>query len=569
MNNANCALLPSFKEISLDIASQFLQSVVVVDDLAYLHETERIQPHDELAKPGFGHPKTVKKQVKDGDTTGPEKNKLDAKVLIDTFAEKGLVCSVLRPKEKEEYESKVLKAAERADIVVLDWQLQGSNLPDIDAAELIEKIISNEKSLDRIRLIVVYSAEKPSKIRDKIEKTLNGIFEGSDDYTFIQNATRICLFAKEDTIGADRSRIVNEKELPDRLISEFAEITMGLLSNATLASIAALRKNTHRILGKFRPQLDAPYLSHRSLMKPSEEAESHIVPLIVSELQSVLEDQQISEMLTTDYIAKWIDRHASVHPKLQKRMHIKTPENAKLLLLDLIGKGIHKETMSSSFPSWSKFLSRLKEETNGNTLSELTDILTVDGSSGQQLDREFAYFMSICSHYDNPAPLLSLGTIVSIEEDSKKQYYLCVQPVCDSVRISKKRYFPFLRMIKVSDSEASDFGFIVRENNEDMIELRLSLRPHEVKMYEFKIKSNAKCIYAHKESNAWVFKTTKIIKTINGIETTVEDTKLLRWIGDLRPSHAQKVANDYAREISRVGLTESEWLRRQAKTQKV
>ncbi len=559
MNNANDALAQrkNFKDISLDIASQFLQSVVVVDDLAYLRETDRPHPRGGLDKPGLGQPKPQRKIVKGADTIDRVENELNAKVLIDTFAEKGLVCSVLRPKVEEEYELKVLKAAERADIVILDWQLQGINSPDIDAAELIGKIITKEKSPDRIRLIVVYSAEKPLKIRDKIENTLNGLSEGCDDYTYTQNATRICLFAKEGTIGVDRSRIVNEEELPDRLISEFAEMTMGLLSNAALASMATLRKNTHRILGKFHPKLDAPYLSHRALMKPSEEAESHIVPLIVSEVQSVLEDQEISKFLTIDNISEWIDYHRNYKPTLPRRMHIGSFKVAKELLIDIIGNGIHKETKSKAYPNWNKLIRRLKEETSGGSISELTDILSIDGASGSKFDREFAYLMSICSHYDNPPPILNLGTIVALGSDTKAQYYLCVQPVCDSVRISGKRPFPFLRMIKASNSEANDFGFIVRENNDDMIELRLSLRPHEVQMFEFKPILKDKCIYAHKQGNAWVFKTTD------------GDAKLLRWIGDLRPSHSQRVANDYAREISRVGLIESEWLRRQATKKKV
>ena len=39
-------------------------------------------------------------------------------------------------------------------------------------------------------------------------------------------------------------------------------------------------------------------------------------------------------------------------------------------------------------------------------------------------------------------------------------------------------------------------------------------------------------------------------------------TSKYRWVADLKPEHAQRVANEYAYELSRVGLTESEWLRR-------
>ena len=35
-----------------------------------------------------------------------------------------------------------------------------------------------------------------------------------------------------------------------------------------------------------------------------------------------------------------------------------------------------------------------------------------------------------------------------------------------------------------------------------------------------------------------------------------------KWIFDLMESHAQKIVNEYAANLSRVGIDESEWLRR-------
>ena len=149
----------TFEEHSKNIASSFLQSVVVVDDGAFLHDWERPRPHDKLVKPGRGT-KPIKESPQPGEPTSEDKtHDLDAKVLIDTFAEKGLICSVLKPTLMESFEDKALNAALLADIVVLDWQLQGIEFPDKDAAGLIAKIIHGERAQDRIRLIVIYSAE--------------------------------------------------------------------------------------------------------------------------------------------------------------------------------------------------------------------------------------------------------------------------------------------------------------------------------------------------------------------------------------------------------------------------
>jgi len=541
----------SFEALSQEVALQFLQNVVVVDDRAYLRESDRIEAHPGLNVPGL-NPK-ISPLGPDASTEGDSTHDLNAKLLIDLFADKGLICSVLTPRYKEDFEEKVIRSSERADIVILDWQLQGKMSPEVNATGVISKILAGEKSHDRIRLIAIYSAEKPLEISDKIEEALknSGSFSKQDDYTFVQDAARICVFAKEDTKGADATRIVKEIDIPTRLIDEFTKMTMGLLSNAALGSMAAIRKNAHRIIGKFPPSLDAPYLSHRALMTPSEEAESHIVPLIVSEIQSVLEDKRITEYLSQDYIDSWISSHANIL-SLCKRMGIATVDDAKKALHDLIINGICKETTSASHPDWGLFLKLLKDDENSATLSKLTDILTQDGNSGNISDRRLAYLMSVCSHYENTTPILSLGSIIQDAGDNGR-YYLCVQPLCDSVRLEGKRMFPFLRMIEADSSGAKDFGFIVPEAGGNLIALRLNLRPHQSKMFGFRPKTGEGVITAYREGDNWIF---------NGYADDKEAIKLI-WVADLKPAHAQRVANDYAREISRVGLTESEWLRRQ------
>lgn len=41
----------------------------------------------------------------------------------------------------------------------------------------------------------------------------------------------------------------------------------------------------------------------------------------------------------------------------------------------------------------------------------------------------------------------------------------------------------------------------------------------------------------------------------------------LEWIAQLKPSHAQRIAQDIANSFSRVGVLEAEWLRRKADRQ--
>jgi hypothetical protein len=54
----------------------------------------------------------------------------------------------------------------------------------------------------------------------------------------------------------------------------------------------------------------------------------------------------------------------------------------------------------------------------------------------------------------------------------------------------------------------------------------------------------------------------KVIATNNGTDfvfTAASSGTSYRWIAELKPAHAQRVANLFASTFSRVGLDESEW----------
>ncbi len=57
-------------------------------------------------------------------------------------------------------------------------------------------------------------------------------------------------------------------------------------------------------------------------------------------------------------------------------------------------------------------------------------------------------------------------------------------------------------------------------------------------------------IRAKEENGTFVFDTT--------------DKKRFEWVSELKSEHAQRIANNFAAKLSRVGLDESEWLRRGA-----
>lgn len=549
----------NFQEYSRAVAARFLQTAVVLDDKAFLDIPNTNDIRDIITE-GKIRGKSVILKSPGINTVSTSSHDLNAKVLIDSFAKKGLICGVLRPDPGDSLEKNMLNIAKRADIVILDWQIHNSG--DITKG-IIKNIVDSELgNNERLRLISVYTAENdPVAILEQIAGAINVTNPDKDNLTMSLGAVKITIFLKEGLKGKVNKKfepmIISESELPETLIREFSEMTSGLLSNCALESFAIIRNNTHRILQKFHSTLDAPYLTHRILTEPADEAELHITPLIVSEIHSVLENEDLSKHVSPSLIEKWLDNfiHTS-DPPLHKRMKIKSKKDAKTAMLELISKGLRHENASHNHKAWDNFLKPIKDNDGDirkmkKALNQLSNIITPDNASGLRYDRELALLMSIRSRYQTPPPVLKLGTVVAEDNNGTVSYLLCVQPLCDSVRIdSGGREFTFLKMPLTNGKY---FGYIVKDK-EQIVELRINMRPHDAIKIKFK-PGSLKMICAVKHCEEWIFE-------YNGTKSV---RKKLRWIADLKADYAQRVANDYAREISRVGLTESEWLRRHNK----
>jgi len=537
----------TFEQLSREVVTRFLQSVVVVDDRASLRDDDSTKPHT-LLKPTRETIDVAAPATSGTDTVSDSKHELNARLLINVFAEKGLVCGVIRPKFQEPFEDKAINAALRADITVLDWQLQGTGAidPDKDATSIITKIIEREKSQNRIRLIAVYSAENPDRIKGKIEEILGtfGEFKTDDDgYTFIQNTLRIAIFAKDGTIGADPSRTVKENELPDKLIGEFIKMTMGLLSNAVLESLAALRLNTHRILGNFPPDLDAPYLTNRALLDEPEEAEDRLTDLIAEELQDILEEINIGTVANLDTITKWL-KYKEAAGKSYTLKIIKGGNTTNKVftceeLNDLLGNGKERWKCKDEVP-----ISKLHQ-------LALTDMFHCNEETCKFLDEKYVFTAIMRSRYGNRKPRLTSGTVVKKQSsEGDPQYFICVQQPCDCIIRTKetKRTFMFLPLSKATDGR---FQVIIKEANE-YSKFVYSDKPYDLTSIEFTFPEEFRGLIESEETDGkFCFKDSK------GNEYL--------WLGELKPQFVRRILQTVAAKLTRADVDEPEWLRYHSK----
>jgi hypothetical protein len=141
---------------------------------------------------------------------------------------------------------------------------------------------------------------------------------------------------------------------------------------------------------------------------------------------------------------------------------------------------------------------------------------------------------------------LTLGTIIK-SIANPKNYFVCIQQRCDSVRIKQdnERKFLFLPLTKVENGQ---FHFITPEG----IKLRLDKKSYSIKTIKFK------CDNSNGEIKAIFDEIDKKYK----FKEIYDKGDIFEWIFDLKDLHSQRIVTDYALQLSRVGLDESEWLRR-------
>jgi len=532
----------TFTELSQEVAEKFLHTIVFVDDRAGFVEQEQPKKLETPGR-GGGQGKDAKESSNEGNTHG-----LDAKKVIDAFASKEMVCSVLKPdKGDKELLGLATKAAKRADVLILDWQIYGDD--GEKAMAIIENMIASDLSENpRLRLIIIYTAEDIVWISKKVEEKYSGDFEVDDkSFTFSRGHLRLAIFAKEgvDVPEEYKDRVLTVNQLSEQVSVEFAKITAGLVSNVALESLAVLRDNTHLIMGRLGHEMDPPYLAHRVLLPNPGDAMDHVVDIIASEFHSLLDTHEVGEKANLRTIEAWIDMKNGEKSSFEVEVgndDIKSVDST--VMYELQNVGIEKA-------NWYNGLTKTRKRYVKNHGHEkLTQTFCAEGVNATELDYRFAMITSFKNRYgiSERRPILTLGTILKSEP---AEFWLCIQPRCDSVRIEKKRNFFFLPL-EVVDGDKK-FDLILEDEENKFKKLKINYKIYNSTHFKFSSEdSDEQVIRAKAENGDFVF------------YTADETCSKFKWVSELKTEHAQRIANDFAAKLSRVGLDESEWLRRWA-----
>jgi len=549
----------SFFESSKEIANDFLQSIVFIDDRAFV-------------------------------TEGPNHHEFDAKQITRVFANSKKVCAVYNPETLGDINN-LAQLAKKSDVTVLDWQIniqeEAVENSEEDAEDddprgphtrkIIREILSDPLTgKGSLKLIVIYTGEIDLPgITDEIFDDLQALnIEGlqKGDCSIFTDNIKILVAAKpaSDDEGDEpkfkhnpqlNNKVVAYDDLPDFILTQFTEMTAGLLTNFVLKSLTAIRGNTFRLIKLYKKELDPSFLAHRLLLPNPEDSKEHLVEILSHSIQALLSYNETGEATSAQNIKSWID--------INEFNQTITIDKEKEILID---REFIKEWVNTTFFDACKkqwVTNGYSDENNTpdkkfksieKQLYKKASELFIGTETSVEIDSEFSILTHHKSNLKQPsaAPQLTLGTLIKQlpkEQDAAddvgslqdERFFLCIQARCDSKRLEKLRKFLFVPLHKVDEN--SKFHFVV-DDETGFIRLSVAKESFEIRTIKFQPNEGSQVIIAGKSEEQYLF--------------TSNHNEQFKWVADLKDAHAQREANNFATKISRVGLDESEWLRRWA-----
>ncbi len=462
---------------------------------------------------------------------------LNAKALTHAFAEKAILCSVIKPDGASEHIAKqIVSLGKAADVLILDWKLAERD-STIARDALLKIIADDERGGGRLRLVVVYSIEKG---KDVIEELFNLLQERGytreGESLEIKNKHSLIVFYQKPGTVIPFSEIIDYDKLPDEIIKSFTSLTAGLLPAATLSAITAIREQTHHLLATFPSTLDGAFLTHRCLIPDPSDSEQFLLDLLEGEIGAMLRHSSVSEAVNSVQCRAWVAINTGF-----------STEGRKVALT-----AIQEYKRNNKTKGFQKLFASKDEKDVADKVLELFYKLNPEDLKSAK--EELSILATLDTHRKRsvspPVKALRLQLGVVVKDHSQSRYLLCIQPLCDSLRIKpdEQREFPFLRLEQFDFSSDQGSLELCIPHNDDPLWLTVKTFPKNIVTFPFKAKSATEAfVGAELDNGAYFF------PTGNGIK--------LEWLAELKIGKAQRIVSQLAARIHTLGIDEFEWMR--------
>ncbi len=450
--------------------------------------------------------------------------------LVRSFLASGVVCSVLETEEEPSaFIPQVLQGAQIADLLILDWLMPRANPMTIKAIDAV-----TTKHRKRLTVIVVFTGVQ--SLSGVVQRLADEIgFEIIDDFVVRRDNTVALVFGKPGlqlTGGEDRRQPDDcYRELPKMIFDDLDLIFRGLMPEFAFSSINTLRESAPRVLATFNAELDVGALIHRVLLPNPDDAATQFIRLLCSDMELALRGVDVSRVWDVDASSEALARataDGNASP-LAGRLR-----NSPTVTDDL--KALDNDDLVKRAIAHGLAQVHLGDSAISKVVGDVEAAMVDSRTSSENL----AILMDSSSFGETP-PRLELGVVVLDEHDG---YWLCIQPLCDSVRLMEERAFPMIP-IRIRPRKPTA---MIRSPKGEALPVAFDLHPYMLRLVEFAPSDGGVC--AKEDTSGWCF-------------TDVEENRYLA-VTRLRQEFATQAVQGFISTIARVGADPSEWLRRKA-----
>lgn len=381
--------------------------------------------------------------------TPSESTPLNWNNIVNAFLEEEVVCSVLRPDREDDIQDIAVRGSKITDLLILDWDLFGDD-GEATKRAIIRIIGTNPR---RLRVIVVYTEMRFDSVVDALVDECGMTKES--DFVFRKEATIALVFGKSSIRAMEgeeeSNRIAGYSELPTMIRENLEDHFGGLVPEFAFSGINIIRESAPRVLATFAPSLDAPLLTHRALLPEVSDVRPQFIRLLTSEFEAALmESPPLAGLLNEEYISERLDDLEIIESPKSLVEELRKSPNVEDELKSLDDTELAKRAVAMGLRRLGLGDARLDK-----LLIPLAETFGVDEESHKLL----AALMSSTRFGDIP-PRLEAGIVLKNEDE----YWLCIQPLCDSVRLTGSRKFPLLPLVVNADKDDN-----VKRNSDAMI----------------------------------------------------------------------------------------------------
>lgn len=542
---------------SINAAEKFIQTAVFVDDQIYRR--------DENVEQAINEPQEREPAIDDAGATDVPNNEgaeatdfvpeaSTAYDIVNSFADKKIVCSIYSP-TRDDWNSQIPNIQSlcgAADVVILDWVFFGRHGGGV--CDLINGIIGQAQNdtPEQLRLVLIYT--RVDDLFSVASQIRGGVTHIPDDYELLDDEGKFTIQVQNFRVVVLGRPITTREGTPANhlanvAIQEFAKLAQGLLQAAILLGLAEIRNNSRKILSRFDHQLDSAFLTHLAMSPSQEDASSHIIPLIGAEIEAILEDKLTNRLIDPNWLEDWcknVWKHGNHLNQIFSDQGLNETQinnlNYEEIAINICKLGFKEARIRSRIDNSEKYavpdIGKFRGAQKASTM--------LFASNESRENERLAQLVASRTFYDKRRKALKPGCILLSDHD--RRYFICIQPVCDSVNIRNMSVFIFVELKVVSQANGGRTSHIIFNDDGSALRLFYDPKPKFCHTATFESDSQSNQVIQKEENGELYFEDI--------------DNKRYYWKDQLRTSHAQRAVEQFARHLSRVGLTESEWLRR-------